>query len=89
MLQNPFGDAKPREAIIASRVGKTEEEILKEEVKKEKLHVRQLAGPTCLLAWPTLIPPVTTQLLLSTLSLGLWCPYTRSHCPASNLNHRR
>jgi hypothetical protein len=39
LLQNPFGDAKPREAIIASRVGKTEEEILKEEVKKEKLHV--------------------------------------------------
>lgn len=38
-LQNPFGEAKPREAVIASRVGKTEEEILKEEVKKEKLHV--------------------------------------------------
>ncbi|GAB4820772.1 hypothetical protein N2152v2_007818 [Parachlorella kessleri] len=38
--KSPFGEAKPREAIIASRVGKTEEEILKEEVKKEKLHLR-------------------------------------------------
>lgn len=35
-----FGDAKPREIIIADRVGKTEEDILKEEVKKEKLHLR-------------------------------------------------
>ena len=26
-LQNPFGAAKPREAIIAARVGKTEEEV--------------------------------------------------------------
>jgi hypothetical protein len=39
--QNPFGAAKPREAIIAEKLGKTEEEVLKEEVKKEKLHVRQ------------------------------------------------
>lgn len=38
--QSPFGNAKPREAVIASRVGKSEEEILKEEVLKEKLHVR-------------------------------------------------
>lgn len=35
-----FGDAKPREVVIADRVGKTEEDVLKEEVKKEKLHLR-------------------------------------------------
>ena len=38
-LQNPFGAAKPREAVIAAKLGKTEEEVLKEEVSKEKLHV--------------------------------------------------
>ncbi|KAI8113760.1 hypothetical protein M9435_003752 [Picochlorum sp. BPE23] len=35
-----FGDAKPREVVIADRVGKSEEDILKEEVQKEKLHLR-------------------------------------------------
>ena len=35
-----FGDAKPRERIIADRDGKTEEEVLREEVKKDKLHLR-------------------------------------------------
>lgn len=40
VLQNPFGDAKPREQVIAQRVGRSEEDILKDEVKKEKLHVR-------------------------------------------------
>lgn len=39
VLQNPFGAAKPREAVLATRVGKKEEEILKEEVLKEKLAV--------------------------------------------------
>lgn len=39
VLQNPFGAAKPREAILATRVGKKEEDILKEEVLKEKLAV--------------------------------------------------
>lgn len=34
--QNPFGDAKPREAILASRTGKSETDIVKEEVKSEK-----------------------------------------------------
>jgi hypothetical protein len=34
-----FGEAKPREAIIAQRTGKTEEEILKEAAKQEKLRV--------------------------------------------------
>lgn len=38
--QNPFGDAKPREAILASRTGKSETEILKEEVKSEKPKVQ-------------------------------------------------
>jgi hypothetical protein len=39
VLQNPFGAAKPRELVIAQRVGKTEEEILLEDAKKQKLHV--------------------------------------------------
>lgn len=39
-MQSPFGAAKPREVVIATRVGKTEEDVLKEEVKKEKLHLR-------------------------------------------------
>lgn len=43
-MQNPFGAAKPREAIIAEKLGKTEEEVLKEEVSKEKLHVRGTGG---------------------------------------------
>lgn len=38
-LQNPFGAAKPREAVLADRSGKTESEILQEEVAKEKLKV--------------------------------------------------
>lgn len=42
--QNPFGAAKPREAVIAQKTGKTEEEVLKEEVSKEKLHVSAGAG---------------------------------------------
>lgn len=41
-LQNPFGAAKPRESILANRVGKKEEDILKEEVLKEKLAVSPL-----------------------------------------------
>lgn len=39
-----FGDAKPREVVIADRVGKSEEDVLKEEVQKEKLHV-------CVVVW--------------------------------------
>jgi hypothetical protein len=39
-MQSLFGAAKPRELVIAQRVGKSEEEILKEEVQKDKLHVR-------------------------------------------------
>jgi hypothetical protein len=39
-VQNPFGDAKPREAVLASRTGKSEAEILVEEVKAEKPKVR-------------------------------------------------
>ena len=35
-----FGDAKPREVIIADRDGKTEEEVVREEVRKEKLQLR-------------------------------------------------
>ena len=38
--RSPFGSARPRESVIASRVGKSEEDILKEEVQKDKLHLR-------------------------------------------------
>lgn len=38
--KNPFGDAKPREKVLASRTGKSETEILKEEVKAEKPKLR-------------------------------------------------
>nr|BCL66128.1 hypothetical protein [Volvox africanus] len=37
---NPFGAAKPREQVIAERLGKTEEEVLKEAVKKERPKLR-------------------------------------------------
>lgn len=37
---NPFGAAKPREAVLATRSGKTEDEILKEELSKDKLKLR-------------------------------------------------
>ncbi|GLI62891.1 hypothetical protein VaNZ11_005684 [Volvox africanus] len=37
---NPFGAAKPREQVIAERLGKTEEEVLKETVKKERPKLR-------------------------------------------------
>lgn len=40
LSNNPFGAAKPREAILAIRTGKTEEEILKEAVKAERLKLR-------------------------------------------------
>ena len=43
-MQSAFGAAKPREVVIATRVGKTEEDVLKEEVKKEKLHVRAVGA---------------------------------------------
>lgn len=36
-----FGAAKPREAVLASREGKREEDILKEDVKRERVHVRR------------------------------------------------
>ena len=44
-MQSVFGAARPRETIIAARVGKTEEEILKEEVQKEKIKVREHVPP--------------------------------------------
>jgi hypothetical protein len=43
-VQNPFGAAKPREAVIAEKTGKTEEEVLKEELSKDKLHVSAAAN---------------------------------------------
>lgn len=47
--QNVFGDAKPREAVLSSRTGKSETEILAEEVKSEKPKVRVIACVRC--AW--------------------------------------
>jgi hypothetical protein len=38
--QNPFGEAKPREAVLSTRLGKSEQEILKEEITKERPKVR-------------------------------------------------
>jgi hypothetical protein len=32
---NPFGNAKPREQIIAEREGKKESDVLKEQIQKE------------------------------------------------------
>lgn len=44
-MQSPFGNAKPREAVIAGRIGKSEEEVLKQEVETVyKLHVRWKMG---------------------------------------------
>lgn len=39
-MQNPFGQAKPRESILAGRSGRKEEDILKDELSKERLNVR-------------------------------------------------
>jgi len=41
-VQNPFGQAKPRESILATRTGKKEEDILRDELLKEKLKVAPL-----------------------------------------------
>jgi len=46
-VQNPFGDAKPREAVLASRTGKSENEILAEEVKSEKPKVGAAMSCSC------------------------------------------
>lgn len=40
LSKNPFGDAKPREAVLSEKLGKPEEEILKEEAKKQRPHLR-------------------------------------------------
>lgn len=37
---NPFGTARPREAILAEKLGKSEEELLAEEARKQRLHLR-------------------------------------------------
>lgn len=57
-MQNPFGDAKPREAVLASRTGKSEAEILVEEVKAEKPKVQPgcvwVAAVNRLRVWPSI-----------------------------------
>ncbi|KAF5843472.1 hypothetical protein DUNSADRAFT_15767 [Dunaliella salina] len=37
---SPFGSAKPREQTLASRTGKSEEEILRDAIKQERLRLR-------------------------------------------------
>lgn len=39
LLQNPFGAAKPRETVLAAKLGKKEEDILKEELSKDRINV--------------------------------------------------
>ena len=39
-MQNPFGDAKPREAVIAQRTGKDENEVLQEAAKEYQVKIR-------------------------------------------------
>lgn len=39
-VQNPFGSAKPRETVLAAKQGKKEEDILREELIKDKINVR-------------------------------------------------
>jgi hypothetical protein len=39
-LQNPFGSAKPREAVIAQRTGKDEKEVLAEAAKEYQVKIR-------------------------------------------------
>lgn len=40
-MQNPFGEAKPREAILAAKTGRSEQDIVREEASKTKVHVRE------------------------------------------------
>ena len=40
LVQNPFGAAKPRETVLAAKLGKKEEDILKEELSKDRINVR-------------------------------------------------
>jgi len=42
-VQNPFGAAKPREAVLADKLGLKEEDVLKKEVLKERVKVRAAA----------------------------------------------
>ena len=39
-LQNPFGDAKPREAVIAQRTGKNETDVVAAEAQEYQVKVR-------------------------------------------------
>ena len=42
-MQNPFGAATPREAVLADKLGLKEEDVLKKEVLKERVKVRAAA----------------------------------------------
>ena len=39
-LQNPFGDAKPREAVLAERTGKDEATVVKEDANTYDIHLK-------------------------------------------------
>lgn len=38
-MQSPFGAAKPRESVLATRLGKDERTVLQEELKKDRINV--------------------------------------------------
>lgn len=39
-LQNPFGNAKPREAVLAERTGKDEATVVKEDANTYDIHLK-------------------------------------------------
>ena len=39
-MQNPFGDAKPREAVLAQRTGKDEATVVKEDASTYAIHLK-------------------------------------------------
>ena len=39
-MQNPFGDAKPREAVLAQRTGKDEATVVKEDASTYDIHLK-------------------------------------------------
>lgn len=43
-MQNPFGAAKPREAVLADKLGVKEEDVLKKEVLKDRVKVGKTVG---------------------------------------------
>ena len=57
-VQNPFGAAKPREAVLANKLGLKEEDVLKKEVLKERVKARPCWAfvPSMLTLWLPMLP---------------------------------